>query len=203
MRPNSPIPSKFCIIAYLRKLAAISLILLFLFNTAGYWFLLNYLEARSNAAMVTKLDHEDYNISDLVTITVPTSLAYEMDMPDFERMDGQITIRGRNYRCVKRKIFDGQITFLCLPDENAQSFKTARDEFIKIVSDASDPKPNSKSDTHTTARISPGIYDIPLCWSLARRYGNPLTAARTHNIDARSVFFPGTDPQPPRAPMMA
>jgi len=153
--------------------------------------------------MITKLDHNDYNTGDLVTITVPASLAYEMDMPDFERMDGQITIQGKSYRCVKRKIFDGQITFLCLPDENAKTFKTARDEFIKIVSDASDPKPNSKSASHTTAKVSPNIYDMPRRWSLAHRYGKPLSAFRTLNVNARSVFSPGTDPRPPQARMMA
>jgi hypothetical protein len=86
-----------------KKLAAISLLLLLLFNFVGYRVLFYALQHQADKQLETQLDKEAYNDEDLVTITVPLSLPYLTNWKDFERTDGEIKLDGKIYHYVKQK----------------------------------------------------------------------------------------------------
>src|SRR4051794_29767303 len=55
-------------------------------------------------------------------------------MPDntaFERTDGEVKINGKIYRYVKRRISDGDLVLLCLPDYNKMRLQTEANETYK------------------------------------------------------------------------
>jgi len=75
---------------FVKQLATILLLLLLLFNFVGYRLLFDVLQQKANKELVAKLDNNQYNDADLITLTVPLSMPYLTDSKDFERKDGEI-----------------------------------------------------------------------------------------------------------------
>ena len=94
---------------FVKKLATISLLLLLLFNFVGYRLLFSVLQQKADKNIVAKIDKQDYNDADLITLTVPLSMPYLTDSKDFERKDGEITLNGKVYHYVKQKISQGNL----------------------------------------------------------------------------------------------
>lgn len=119
----------------MKRISAILLIALFLFNLFGYRILFNYEQQQSNVRLEASLDREDYNDADLITIKVPLSLPYVNNQQNFERIDGEITVDGKILKYVKRKITDGNLILMCIPDHNKMQIESAKDEFFKYAND--------------------------------------------------------------------
>ncbi|HLL41614.1 MAG TPA: hypothetical protein VK369_00680, partial [Segetibacter sp.] len=117
----------------MKKFSAIFLIALFLFNLFGYRILFNYEQQQSDVRLEASLDKQEYNDADLVTIKVPLSLPYVNNQQNFERVDGEITVNGKILKYVKRKITDGNLILLCLPNDNKMRIESAKDEFFKYA----------------------------------------------------------------------
>lgn len=115
------------------KLAAILLLLLLSFNFAGYRLVFFFLQKSADQTMAARLDAEQYNEADLLTITVPLKLPYQVAQKDFERVDGEIKVEGKIYKYVKRKVEGGQLVLLCLPDQQKMQLESARHTAFKIT----------------------------------------------------------------------
>ncbi len=147
----------------MKKLSAILLIALFLFNLFGYRLLFNYEQQQSDIRLEASLDKQDYNEADLVAIKVPLSLPYVNNQQNFERIDGEITINGKILKYVKRKIADGNLILLCLPDHNKMRIESAKDEFFKYANDLvqnNQSKKSGQSKAGTFKNLS-NEYDMP------------------------------------------
>ncbi|MBD0277824.1 MAG: hypothetical protein M3342_14400 [Bacteroidota bacterium] len=144
----------------MRKLAAISFLLLLAFNLIGYRFWFYYAQQHANAQLVAHLDKEQYEEKDLITITVPLALPYQTDWNNFERVDGQIEVQGRTYHFVKRKVVDGQMVLLCLPDAIKPKIESARDEFFKLANMLQADAPAKKSSNSNTITIKSVLSDF-------------------------------------------
>ena len=130
---------------YLKKIATISLLLLLLFNFVGYRLLLSYLQEKATHSLVAKIDREDYNDADLITLTVPLSMPYIQDSKDFERKDGEITLNGRVYHYVKQKISQGNLVLMCLPNEEKTHLQNAKDDFFRLANELQNNTSSKKS----------------------------------------------------------
>lgn len=129
----------------MKKLAAISLLLIFLFNLGGYrlWY---YLEAQScDERIVAILENEEYDKAELVVIKIPLSLPYQTNWKEFETTDGEIEFEGTIYKYVKRKVQNGELVLLCIPHHDKMQVNTARDDFFKYTNDLAQNTPNKKS----------------------------------------------------------
>ncbi|WP_153800167.1 hypothetical protein [Foetidibacter luteolus] len=122
------------------------MLLLFLFNLVGYRLFFYAAQRQSDIQLELALDKEAYNESDLVTVTIPLSNPYQVSRPDFERVDGEINLNGVLYKYVKRKVFNGELVLLCLPNHQKMRLLTAKNDFIKYSSDINQPTENKKSD---------------------------------------------------------
>jgi hypothetical protein len=129
-----------------KKLSAILLIALFLFNLYGYRLVFNYAQQQSDATVEASLDKNDFDESELVTITVPVSVPYQNNQQDFERIDGELKLNGKIYKYVKRKLSDGQLILKCLPDHKKMQLESAKDEFFKYANDLVQNNQSKKSD---------------------------------------------------------
>jgi len=74
-------------------------------------------------------------------------MPYQTSWTAFERVDGEITIKGVIYKYVKRKIEDGQLVLLCLPYYKKMSLIKASAEFGNHGNDAT---PLEKKGNHTS-----------------------------------------------------
>jgi hypothetical protein len=52
-------------------------------------------------------------------------MPYLAENTAFERVDGEITVDGKLFKYVKRKIHNGQLVLLCLPDEKKTKLRSA------------------------------------------------------------------------------
>jgi hypothetical protein len=118
----------------LKKLTAILFLALMIFNLAGYRLLFYFAQQQSDKHLRLSLDRESYNEEDLITIKVNLLLPYPPATTSFERVDGEINIRGKIYKYVKRKVQDGGLVLVCLPDKNKIRLENARDDYFKQTS---------------------------------------------------------------------
>jgi hypothetical protein len=130
----------------LKRAAAILLLILFLFNWFGYRLLSGYLQTQADARLEARLDQEQYDPAQLIEMRVPLNMPYQLNSPDFERYDGEIEIDGVHYKYVKRKVENGHLVLLCLPNETKMRIQGAREEFFKMVNDL---PAQGKSTGHT------------------------------------------------------
>jgi hypothetical protein len=113
----------------LRKPAAIFLLFILLFNVIGYraWFY--YAEKKSDRQLEAQLDKDQYNEADLVVLKVPLNIPYQLDKSQFERVDGEIVLNGKIYKYVKRKVSEGNLILLCIPDAHKMNLKKSKTDF--------------------------------------------------------------------------
>lgn len=182
-----------------RKISAIILLLVLLFNTGGYRLLLSYFQHQSDKALESYFDSNAYDEKDLITIKVPLHMPYQTNGSDFERVDGKVELDGKIYKYVKRKIYDGELILLCLPDKQSEKLETAKNEFFKIATDVSNTLTSKHHGNNSMAgKLLFSLY----CkqaepWSL-RLFINNLSYHQPQNIIAHSscaVNAPGKPPQ--------
>ncbi len=119
----------------MKKLFAIALLSIYLFNLAGYTLLFQFLEYRSNKQLLACIDDAQFSEQELLEIKVPLDLPYTTDWSDYERYDGEIEIRGTHYNYVKRKLSGDTLYLLCLPNEGKTQIHMVKNEYAKKVND--------------------------------------------------------------------
>jgi len=133
----------------LRKIAAILLICLLLFNWYGYRFVTNYLQKKADKQLDARLDVNDYNESQLIEIKVPLDMPYQNNSSEFERHYGEIEINGQIYTYVKRKIENGNLILKCIANTTKQNLKNA-DNILFTANNGLDQEHNNKGNSPFT-----------------------------------------------------
>jgi hypothetical protein len=133
----------------LKKLASILLLSLLSFNWFGFQLLISFLESRANTLLDAKLDHDDYQDDELISIKVPaTNLAYYTNGKLFARVDGQIEIQGVLYNFVKRRLYHDSLELLCIPNPGVTKLRAEKNELVKCINDFQQPEQGKKSTNH-------------------------------------------------------
>ncbi len=136
----------------MKRIVAILLLSILLFNWVGYQLYTAIMEQHADKTLIASLDENNYSESDLLSIKVPAvHLSYYVNSKDFERVDGKVEIEGVQYNYVKRRLFNDSLELLCIPNKKATQFKTAREEFFKLVNDLQLPGHSKKADPHTAS----------------------------------------------------
>ena len=129
----------------MKKLTAILLLTIYLFNLIGYSFLFQYLINDADTQLVQHLDNNSYNNKDLIEVRVPLNMPYVTATKNFERVNGQIELNGIHYNYVKRKISGDTLYVLCMPNVLKTSLYNAKANFAKENNDNPSGKKNSES----------------------------------------------------------
>jgi hypothetical protein len=104
------------------------------------------------------LDHQAYDSSELITIRMPFSMPYANTGDEFERVAGEIELDGKIYKFVKRRIYEGELILLCLPDRQKTQLRAAGVEFSNGVNDLSG-FPGSPKRQNAVFKLFQGVYD--------------------------------------------
>ncbi len=183
----------------MRKLAAILLLGILSFNWFGYRILAGILQQQADIELEARLDQNDYDESQLVEMRVALNLPYQTDWNDFERVDGEIEIEGIHYKYVKRKVQDGQLVLLCLPNETKMRLQTAREEFFKLVNDLQHPSQNKKSDNNHSFsynNFSAEYWSQKSDWQFTALLDQPLLYPNANAV-LKTGYYTSTPEQPP------
>lgn len=118
----------------MKKITAISILLILLFSIAGYRLLFNFLENNATVKLEKKIDEGTYSPDQLVEIKIPLSMPYYSDK-DYEAVSGETEWNGQHYRYVKRKISGNTLYLLCIPNQEKNKIAAAENDFTKSVTD--------------------------------------------------------------------
>ena len=135
----------------MKKLAAIFFFLLFLFNLVGYRLWFNYAQQQSDIQLAASLDKHQYNDAELISIKVPLSMPYQTAQSNYERVDGEIKINGKIYKYVKRRVVNGELELLCLPDQNKMRLQSAKNDYFKTTADITNDSGKKSDNSKTNA----------------------------------------------------
>ncbi len=125
----------------MRSIACILALTILLFNWFGYRLLISVMETRADQQLEAQFDENKYDESQLVSIKIPVRyLPYFSNSSSFERVDGQIEIKGVQYKYVKRRIYNDSLEMLCIPNHMAMKLQTAQNEFFKFSNDLQQEK---------------------------------------------------------------
>ncbi len=144
-----------------KRIAAILILGLLLFNWVGYQLYTAILQDRADKSLIANLDENNYSDADLISIKIPTvHLSSYVNSKEFERVDGKIELNGVQYNFVKRRYNDGVMELLCIPNTGVTRIQNARDNFFKLVNDLQHPGQSKKSEQHNTTfkSINAGNY---------------------------------------------
>ena len=126
------------------------------FNWYGYQLLTTYWQQRADARLEARLDKNEYDESQLLSVKIPTptTLAYSLSNYDgaagFQRVNGQIDIGGVRYQYVKRRIYGDSLEVLCIPNMTSMKLRTASSDFFRQVNDLQQQNQGKKSSNHST-----------------------------------------------------
>lgn len=134
----------------MKRTAAILLMGLLLFNWVGYRIVTSYLEDSANQQFNAKIDDNQYDESDLISIKIVNNLPYT-NSREFERISGQIEIAGVQYNYVKMRVAADSLELLCIPNHDVTRMRASKDEFFKQVNDLQRNSQNKKTDNHSSA----------------------------------------------------
>jgi hypothetical protein len=136
-----------------KRIAAILLLSLLLFNWVGYELYTAILQDHADKSLIANLDQSNYSDADLISIKVPAvHLSSYVNSKEFQRVDGKIEIEGVQYNYVKRRYTEDSLELLCIPNQASTRIQSARNEFFKLVNDLQHPGQSSKkSDQHNTS----------------------------------------------------
>ncbi len=129
----------------MKKLGAILFLGILLFNGFGYRLVSNYFDQKAADQLVQLIEENEYDESSLVVIKTPINLPYYANNPQFERVDGEIVIKGIVYQYVQRRIFNDSLELKVIPNQDRLHIKNAREDFYKLAQDLSNNGADKKS----------------------------------------------------------
>jgi hypothetical protein len=110
------------------------------------------MQNNSDAVLEKQLDKKAYSDDELISIKTTLNLPYYNSSPEFERAYGSITINGKDYEYVMRRVYHDTLEVLCLPNHARTKLQTVKNEITKATADGQASTPNKKSST--TLKIS-------------------------------------------------
>ena len=180
----------------IKRLAAILLITLLAFNWYGYRLLTNYLQSEASAQLQSKLDNNDYEESSLVELRVPLNMPYITDWDDFETYEGETRINGVHYKYVKRKVQNGELVLLCIPNEQKTQLQNAQHDFFKMVNDLQQPSGKKQSKDHSVKiPLSDCIADNISSADINTTSSSPSRTLYVRNIPSTFIAIPAQPPE--------
>lgn len=184
----------------MKKTASILLLAILTFNWVGYRFVSGFLEQKADIAFESRIDNSQYDESFLMELRVPMNTPYlATNSAEFERYNGEIEVDGIHYKYVKRKIENGELVLLCLPDETKTRFQNSRVDFFKLVNDLNHTNSTSKekSGSSTFKVFTTEYQQENNSWTIKHLSQLHLQHVACNNCEM-ATGFTTTFKQPPR-----
>ena len=133
----------------MKKTVSVLLLLVFVFNLGGYYFLFWVLKAKTNQELSIQLDEGDFDQSETIEIKIPITLPYPLQSNGFERQTGQFVYKQEHYQLVKQKYENDTLTVVCVRDIQTKRLTRAMDFF----GEASTQQPLSDGSVNISMKI--------------------------------------------------
>jgi hypothetical protein len=180
----------------LKRIAAILLLALMVFNLAGYRWLFSAIENKATAKLEQKISAGKYNDEQLVEIRIPLNMPYYTDK-DYESVYGETDFNGEHYRYVKRKVSGNTLYLLCLPNKEKNDIAKVKNEFTKAVNDI--PANKQGSQQKNFIKLLTSEFQVNETAVHENIFLIASLSYFSRNTEAKNLFTPLTEAQPPEA----
>ena len=119
----------------MKRIISIFLVFLLLFNTLGFYGLLQGLRYKSTLDLVTRLDNHRYSEDETILLKIPVAVPYQIDSEGYERVDGEFEHQGEFYRLVKQKYQNDTLFMVCIKDQASKRIEQAVTDYVKTFTD--------------------------------------------------------------------
>lgn len=170
-----------------------------LFNGFGYRIVSNYFDQKASDNLVSLIEENNYNESELVSMKTPINLPYYSNSPKFERVDGEMEIEGVIYQYVERRVYNDSIEIRVLPNQDRLHIKNAKESFDKLASDFEQKLADKKSvpvNKSSAKLISFDYIDQDNKWSLTSFVPRKMVIGNRFDERLLSVCLPIQAPPP-------
>jgi len=159
----------------LKRIISIFLVFLLLFNTLGFYGLLQGLRYKSTLDLVTRLDNHRYSEDETILLKIPVAVPYQIDSEGYERVDGEFEHQGEFYRLVKQKYQNDTLFMVCIKDQASKRIEQAVTDHVKTFADKPiDAKHSGKVNTNFIKDFLPSrisINEISTGWDSELVFG--------------------------------
>lgn len=183
----------------LRQASTILLLSILVFNWIGYRFVSYIIEQSSEISLENHIAINDFDETQLMELRIPLHLPYLPDnSTEYENFQGDLDYSGVHYKYVKRKISNGFLVLLCLPNENKKRFQNSRTAFFTLVNSLNhNTQGSEKSNNCSFKSFCTDYTQDNSTWELAALIiSEPVQFSR--NMTVRNPDYNNIPKQPPR-----
>ena len=160
--------------------------------------IISILQNKADANLEVSIDNKDYDESQLVEMRVELNMPYQDRHTEFERHYGEITIEGKAYSYVERKIEGNVLVLKCIANQQRQDLKEKSDAITKANS-GQDQQGNNNKQSNSFLKIFGSDYDDKnQSYTLAALFNLPGSYPTTNPPALNDVLIK-TPHQPPKA----
>ena len=183
----------------LKKIVAISLMLLLAFNLFGFRIVTNILTIQADQKLEARLDVNDYDESQLIEVRIPLDVPYVGDQPDFERHYGEVEVDGIYYTYVKSKIDKGELVLKCISNNTKQKINAAGNDYFNNTNGLGHEQQNkSQHNNSNTQKNTLNDYDDRMeDFSVMRPEVRVSTTTQLYTKAITDLRIHNTPEQPP------
>jgi hypothetical protein len=128
-----------------RRIVAIALLLLLLFNVLGFYGIFMGLQYQNRQQLVQRFDTNQYDESQTITFKVPLSIPYAGDRQDYVRVDGEFEHEGEFFHMIKQRLSQDTLYVVCVNDQQSKRIHRAMTDYVKTFSDDAGQQDQSKT----------------------------------------------------------
>ena len=118
----------------MKRLLSLFILVVFLFNTGGYYMMYWGLRYQATLELREQLDTGAYADSQTLTIALPLTLPYAVDR-NYERVDGEFEYRGEFYKLVKQQLKHDTLFIVCIKDIREKHLVGEMINFTRLAND--------------------------------------------------------------------
>lgn len=115
----------------MKRLTAIFLLLIFLFNTGGYYLAFWAIKQHAKENLLERLNASQYNKEESVIFTVPFSLPYPVSDGSYEPVHGDFEYAGEYYKLVKQKLVNDTLFIICVRDKETKHIEETLSDYAR------------------------------------------------------------------------
>jgi len=175
-----------------KKLVSITLILILLLNTFGYYGVFLGLQYRNERSIERTLDQNLINDSDAIVVKVPMSVPYMPDQAGFEKVNGKFEHNGEMYRLVKQRYANDTLTVVCIKDTGHKKINQVWKEYARTFTDLRDQTTPTKLSVNFLKEYVLSVFSL-------QQQSSGWATSLSYRTSCRAIidFFPPSIAQPP------
>jgi hypothetical protein len=118
----------------LKKLLAIAMLMLLIFNMGGYQLLFQYFIYQSDNFITEQINNNRYKSTDLIEVKIPVHLTIS-DWDAFQPIGGQLKVKDKVYNYAELRLTRDTMYLMCIPNHEKARIINAKNVYAKQVND--------------------------------------------------------------------